>query len=186
MIVGLIGTPGAGKDAVVAHTLKHQYGFMCFAFADQIKKCYYSDINITDEYFKSCRGTPEEERIRKGLWEFSDKMRAEHGPMFFIDSVINEMVKHDNAVVTDIRTHDELVAIIRLKPKIIIVTRNYAPTENEFYYENFPETRIPNRWIYSFLRKQFKHMFSEFKNVSDDLKAAREDFKSFYQTIGEK
>jgi len=182
MKIGLIGTPGAGKDDVVAHVLQTQ-GFVRFAFADQIKKCYYADIGITDEHFKSCRGTPEEEKIRKGLWEFSDKMRIEQGPYFFIDPVIEEISKHTNTVITDIRTPDELTRILSPDTKIIIIMRDYDPTEIEFYHECFPETRIPNRWIYSYLQ-EFKDVFFEFNNDFDTVEEAREGFKVFYQQIG--
>jgi hypothetical protein len=184
MKIGLIGAPGSGKDDVVAHVLCNKYGFIKFAFADQIKKCYYNEIGITDEYFKSCRGTPEEEKIRKGLWEFSDKMREEHGHDFFIDPVIKNVVKTNNAVITDIRTKDELIASVGLKPKIIIITRNYNPTEVEFYHNMFPETRIPNRWIYSFLQKGFEEIFFKFDNNFNTLEEAREGFALFYKKIG--
>jgi hypothetical protein len=174
MIIGLVGAPGAGKDDVVAHVLQYQYGFTRFAFADQIKKCYYYEIGITDEYFKSCRGTPEEEKIRKGLWEFSDKKRAEHGPMFFIDPMVNEMLRHKDAVVTDIRTEDELQKISEITNDIILVVRGDPQFLFDKSNELFPETRIP-------LNKLLN--YSVFMNVSSSLEEARKDFNKYYREM---
>jgi len=177
MKIGLIGAPEAGKDDVVAHTLQFQYGFTRFAFADQIKKCYYSEIGITEEYFKSCRGTPEEEQIRKGLWEFSDKTRAELGPMCFIEQVMNEISRHSDVVVTDIRTEDELDKVSEVADAILIVSRGNTDYLFGPDSEMFPETRIP---IYKILSCRV------FLNVYGTLEEAREEFKKFYQTMGGK
>jgi hypothetical protein len=174
MIIGLIGAPGAGKDEVVAHTLTCQFGFSRFAFADSIKKSYYMTEGITDAYFKSCRGTPEEERIRKGLWEFSDRTRKELGPFFFIDSLTEEMLRHDNAVATDIRTEDELTKMLEIADEILVVVRDpiiLEGNENEI----FPETRIPKHKI-----KQFRIFVNDFSTLEE----ARKNFKEFYKAMG--
>lgn len=173
MIIGLIGAPGAGKDDVVAYVLQSQYGFKKFAFADQIKSCYYNEINITDEYFKSCRGTPEEQKIRKGLWEFSDKMRAEHGPMYFIDPVISAVQKNNKAVITDIRTQDELVRVVEISDLILMVVRDpmcLFDKSDEF----FPETRIKIHELFN---------YPVFMNTYD-LDQARKDFEDYYKCKG--
>lgn len=179
-IVGLIGAPGAGKDDVVAKRLVEKHGFRRLAFADRIKSCYYKEMGITNEYFKQCRGTPEEEKIRKGLWKYSDEMRKAHGKNYFISPVIEEAVGQ-KTVITDIRTPDELYETLLRKPRIIVVTRGNVDCDP--HYDNFPETRIPYRWIWSLL-EQAKHVFSEFKNNSNTLEEAYEQFDNFYQTIG--
>jgi len=177
--IGLIGEPEAGKDDVVSHVLITKYGFIRFAFADEIKRCYYSESGITEEYFKSCRGTPEENRIRKELWEFSDKVKEKKGNLYFINKVLDKANKYENSVITDIRTEDELDSIIATKPKIIIVSRNH-----KLYYKDFdkyfPETRILNRKIHNCLQI-YRRTFFKFDNVFDTLENAREGFKEFYE-----
>ena len=172
MIIGLIGAPEAGKDDVVAYVLG-QHDFARFAFADQIKKCYYDEIGITDEYFKSCRGTPEERKIREGLWEFSDKKRKLKGPMVFIDPVIDEIKKQENAVITDIRTEDELKKVSEIADFILLVVRDPDVLFNHGN-EMFPETRIPLWKICN---------CPVFMNISNSLEEARKDFDIYYQRL---
>lgn len=171
MKVGLIGAPGAGKDDIAAHVLVNKYGFVRFAFADLIKECYYSESGITDSYFKSCRGTPEEERIRKELWAFSDKMRGKMGKMYFVDQVIDEMKNHENAVVTDIRTEDELEKVAEIADAMIIVVRGDPQFLFDVDTTMFPETRIPLHKVVN---------YSVFYNISDTLEQARKDFDKYY------
>ncbi len=179
-MIGLIGAPGAGKDNVVAKRLVEKYNFKRLAFADKIKDYYYKHIGITDEIFKECRGTPEEDKIRDGLWKYSDEMRETRGNKYFITPVIQEAYKNDKIVITDIRTQEELYEILLCfcKPKIIVVVRGGIFKGNN----NFPGTRIPHDCIESFLR--FASCFSEFSNNSNALEYAYKDFDKFYQLIG--
>ena len=171
MKIGLIGAPGAGKDDVVAHVLVDRYGFKRFAFADRIKECYYDHIGITEEYFKSMRGTPREQEIRDGLWAFSDAKRAEHGPLYFIDDVINDAKLYQNVVITDIRTEDELTEVSKIADDIVVVIRE---TDNILDRSDYPlcGTRIP---LYKVLN------LGVFFNLFSELEHARESFDKFYQ-----
>ena len=181
-IVGLIGAPGAGKDDVVSHRLVEKYGFKRLAFADRIKDCYYKEIGIDDTYFKKCRGTKEEEEIRKGLWKYSDKMRKTNGNNYFINPVIQEAIDNKKTVISDIRTKDELNEVLLKKPQIIIVTRGKIDC-NAYNGDFFPETRIPYHLIYSLLQ-EFPNVVSEFKNDFNTLEEAHEKFDKFYELIG--
>jgi hypothetical protein len=179
-IIGLIGAPGAGKDDVVARRLVEKYGFKRLAFADRIKDCYYKEIGITDEHFKKCRGTKEEARIRKGLWKYSDKMRKIYGDGYFMNPVIKKATENERTVISDIRTQSELHNTIAESAQIVVVTRGKIKCA---HYDNFPETRIPYRWIRSFLRGA-PHVFSEFKNNFATLSEAYKEFDKFYELIG--
>lgn len=173
MKFGLIGAPGAGKDDVVAHVLQFQYGFTRFAFADLVKISYYRESGITDSYFKSCRGTAEEARIRKELWAYSDRVRKELGSTFFIDQVIDEMQHHMDAVITDIRTEEELDAVSKTADAVILVVRGKPDFLNGPGDANFPETRIPISKVAD---------FPIFSNTSNTVEQARKDFEVFYKT----
>jgi len=167
--IGLIGAPGAGKDTFADFLVKHK-NFSKLAFADQIKKEYYQASNLTEEYFKSVRGTPEEQAIRDGLWKYSDQMRKEHGNLHFIKPVVNSVLSHPgNVVVTDIRTKDEFVQMCNAKAYILLVIRDLKLDNNTFL---FPGTRlrfmdimgIPVLW-----------------NHSDSIDTAHIEFNIFYE-----
>jgi hypothetical protein len=177
-VIGLIGAPNAGKDAVVSKRLIEKYNFKRLAFADKIKEYYYKEIGITEKYFKDCRGKPEEKEIRDGLWKYSDKMRKIHGDKYFITPVIAESLKEDKVIITDIRTQNELYEVIlcTYKPKIFVVIRGGIIKEGN----NFPGTRILYDCVQSFLRIAPSYFF-EFRNDSNTLDEARKDFDKFYE-----
>jgi hypothetical protein len=171
MKIGLIGAPGAGKDDVVAHTLVKRHGFRRFAFADRIKEHYYKKIGITEEYFKSIRGTDREQEIRNGLWTFSDVRRAECGPLCFINDVINDAKLCQNAVITDIRTEDELTEVSKVADDIIIVIRDLDDIlmRDDLYFHG---TRIQSYKLGN---------LPTFFNIFGELEHGRESFEEFYQ-----
>jgi len=108
-VFSLLGIPRSGKD-VVAQYLKETRGFEIFAFADQVKEEY----GISKEAFESAKlsGDPGDiENIRNDLWHFSEQIRAKD-PVHFINGVIDKIrISPNSAVVTDIRTKDEMAAI---------------------------------------------------------------------------
>lgn len=179
MIIGLIGTIASGKDAVIAHVLTKNFGFQRFAFADYIKECYYKKQNITEEYFKSCRGTEEENRIREGLWNFSDEMRSKYGDLYFIDPIIEKAKKYKNSIITDIRTKDEFKKVLQNKAKIIIISRDFDIKRDIEFNKDFPGTRIPNEWIFVFSSYRSNKIYL-FDNDYDTLEEAREGFEKFF------
>lgn len=122
-VVALVGPLGAGKDTVAKH-LVDRHGFRRFAFADEIKRNYYAANGYSDEQFKASRGTDLEERIRAGLWQYSDRVKREKGPLYFINIVVGAIRDcPDPVVVTDIRTTDELAAMRSIGAKVILVQK---------------------------------------------------------------
>ena len=180
MKIGLIGAPGVGKDAVISELLVKKYNYIQLAFADHIKECYYKYNNITEEYFKSCRGTPKETEIRQGLWEFSDKMKEKNGDFHFISPIINKAKNIENVVISDIRTIEELVCAMSIHMLIIVIKRGKFKKE-----KNFPGTRISNIIIDQFLTCEDTYLkpyqFYKFDNDFVSLDVAREQFDIFYK-----
>ena len=139
ILLGLIGAPGAGKD-IIADFLVKSKNFKQFAFADKVKEGYYVASGFSEEQFKTARGTELEQTIRKGLWEFSDKMRIEHGSLHFITPVMQEIADcPQSVVVSDVRTPDELAQMKDFGAVMIHVFRDPAI---EFAGTCIPGTRI--------------------------------------------
>ena len=118
-IIGLVGSPGAGKDALAKHLIK--YNFKRIAFADKIKEMYFQKANITEEHFKSIRGTEEEMIIRDNLWAQSKRYKDEDN-LYFIRPVIKEAINStSHVVITDVRTKDELIEVAKIGQLILII-----------------------------------------------------------------
>ena len=154
MKIGLIGAPSAGKDTFADFLVKHK-SFKKLASADQIKEEFYKKYNITEEYFKSIRGLPEEQIIRNGLWTYSDEMRNKYGKLHFITPVIQKIGTSGNVVITDVRTEDELQQMCQIEAGLILVVRELKL--DILNPSIFPGTRIkiskligiPTLWNYS-------------------------------------
>lgn len=122
--IGLIGAPGAGKDVFADFLVKFK-GFKKFAFADQIKKEYFTTSDFNEEYFKLVRGTSIEQSIRDNLWAYSDRMRKEYGNLHFITPVVKNIAEYaGNIVITDIRTIDELSEVKKIGVFTIMIVRD--------------------------------------------------------------
>lgn len=123
-VVGLIGAPASGKD-VLADFLVEERGFRRFAFADRVKEGYYAESGYNESKFKAFRGTELEQDIRRGLWEYSDRMRKQHGELYFVMPVIADIDRSlQPAVVSDVRTPEELEQLQPFKPVMIHVVRD--------------------------------------------------------------
>jgi len=169
--IGLIGAPGAGKDTFADFLVNHK-DFKKLAFAGQIKKEYYQASDITEEYFKSVRGQPIEQKIRDGLWAYSDEMRSKHGKLHFISPVVQEILEHSgNIVVTDIRTEDEFRQMEKAGAVMIIIIRDL---KLDALTSKLPGTRlsfvdimgVPVLW-----------------NHSNNVDTAHKEFDMFYNNI---
>lgn len=137
MIIGLIGAPESGKDAIANFFIEHK-SFKRLAFADKIKEGFYSETGYNEEQFKLSRGTPLELQIRNGLWEYSDKICKKFGPGYFVEQVINNI--DDNVVITDVRTDMELDTLeIKCSAKILLVLRDF---KKELAGEILPGTKL--------------------------------------------
>lgn len=122
-VVALVGPLGAGKDTMAQH-LVERHGFRRFAFADEIKRNYYAANGYSEEQFKAARGTPLEEEIRAGLWQYSDRIKREKGPLYFINIVVGAICDCPQpVVVTDIRTREELDAMRSAGAKVVLVLK---------------------------------------------------------------
>lgn len=106
-LFGLVGVPRAGKDAV-SKFLKETRDFAVLAFADRIKEEY----GISKEDFEVLKVTGDIDRIRQELWDFSQS-KKEKDPLYFVRKVIQEAINKDkSAVITDIRTPEEVDAFL--------------------------------------------------------------------------
>lgn len=117
-IIGLIGVPRVGKNAVAKYLQKSR-NFEAFAFADKIKE----EFGISKKDFEIAKSSKNIENLRQGLWDFSAKKR-QNDPFYFINLVINSALKSKSSVViTDIRTPEEFDAINKIG-RIYWVTKN--------------------------------------------------------------
>lgn len=138
--IALVGPLGAGKDTV-AMCLVGRHGFRRFAFADEIKRQYYAASGHSEGMFKAARGTALEDEIRSGLWQYSDRVKRERGPLYFIDIVAGAIRDcRLPVVVTDIRTRDELGAMRASGARIVLVVKL---AQGEAFREPRGEDRIP-------------------------------------------
>lgn len=171
LLIGLVGPANSGKDMVASYLTTHK-DFRRFAFADRIKREYFADTGYSEERFKSVRGTPEEEEMRRGLWAYSDRIRAEKGALHFVRLVMDEVAQWPgNSVITDIRTADELVAVRKAKGIIVLVVRHELITFDD-------GTPIPDS------RLTFGDLSDEdcvFRNAGDGLALAHRKLDMFYR-----
>lgn len=178
-VVALVGPLGAGKDTM-AKQLVDGHGFRRFAFADEIKRNYYAASGHSDEIFKAVRGTPLEDEIRNGLWQYSDRIKHERGQLYFINIVVGAMTDCPcSVVVTDIRTIEELDAMRSMGAHIVLVIRvakgerPLVPTSNV----TIPGARI----TYGDLRPQDPVFFN---HDCDDPRQAVNAIETFCQEAG--
>ena len=83
-------------------------------------------IGITEADFKSARHTERGFVWRRGLWEYSEKKKLEIGEDCFIAPVINKIeLLNSDAVISDVRTFQELKALRNIKSLFIIVVRDF-------------------------------------------------------------
>ena len=145
-IFGLIGAPRSGKDSVANYLIETR-GFVSLAFADQIKE----EFGISKEEFEAAKIAGNIEELRKKLWDFSAKIR-EKDPLHFINNVLEKAENlPQSAVITDIRTKDELeqfVHAIRSK-RIYFVVRNNLKYENNLLVGSELSAEMIENKIYS-------------------------------------
>jgi len=169
-VVGLIGLPGAGKDFLADLLVKYN-NFNKIAFADQIKQEYYNVSGFSEEAFKKNRNTDLEKKIRKGLWDYSDKMRKQFGEFYFITPVIQKIKDSTQSVlVTDVRTENEIEALYDINAKFVCVVREMSLNGSDVV----PGTRL-----------KFVDIFGMpvFWNYSNDEKILHSDFVVFCRKI---
>jgi len=144
-VYGLIGSPRDGKNSV-AQFLEETRGFTSLAFADQIKE----EFGIKKEDFEAAKISGEIDKIRKALWDFSEK-KTKNNPSYFISSVMQRVSDLDGSVViTDIRTMDELCAIIGYKCSFNEVKMSYFVSrdfENSFKNGMLCESKLSQETI---------------------------------------
>lgn len=171
IIVALVGALGAGKDTVAKH-LVEQHDFRRFAFADEIKRNYYATSGYSEEKFKAARGTPLELEIRDGLWKHSDYVKCERGSLYFVDLLVGAILDCKlPAVVTDIRTHDELCAMRSMGANIVLVMKikkgnnsnMFNPEENVF----IPGSRLK----YGDVEKRGDKLFLNYECVDQEARS---------------
>ena len=97
MLIGITGTDGAGKGAVVAHLVK-KHGFK-----------HYSARDIWEDEFKK-RGM---ESTRPNMRLVANELRAEHGNDFLVTYYLNKMANEgeEDAIIESIRATAEAVAL---------------------------------------------------------------------------
>jgi hypothetical protein len=170
-VIGLVGPANAGKDMIAGY-METRKGFKRFAFADRIKKAYYAATGLNEERFKAIRGTPQEAEVRQGLWDYSDRMRAEKGSLCFVRMLMDEVLEYPgDAIITDIRTPDELAAVREAGGKIVLVIRRDAISCDN-------EKRIPDsRLTFGDIGPEY----DVFRNTAEGLEIAHWQLEMFYR-----
>lgn len=120
-IIFLIGKAGSGKDTVAKLFAKE--GYKRIAFADKLKKEYYSGICV--EYCADNEDRAFKEKHRQGLILYGESMRAKYGGEYWIEKAFKEYTDDDklfgfredcpDLIVTDVRRDSELDYITSLK-----------------------------------------------------------------------
>lgn len=109
-IIFLIGKAGSGKDTVAK--LFANYGYKRLAFADALKKDYYSGICV--EYCSDTEDRDFKEKHRQGLIKYGEYMRNKYGKYYWIKKAFDKY-SDGNIIVTDVRRDSELKFIKSLK-----------------------------------------------------------------------
>lgn len=178
-VVALLGPLGAGKDTMAKH-LVDSHGFRRFAFADEIKRNYYSASGHSEEAFKAARGTPLEAEIRSGLWQYSDRIKRERGQLYFINIVVGAITDCPfPVVVTDIRTIEELDAMRSMGAKIVLVLK---VAKDEGIPAPAPDAMVPGaRITYGDLRSSDPVFYNR---ESEDPKQTADAMEAFCLGVG--
>jgi len=166
--LGLIGAPRSGKS-LIGNFLLEKKGFKQFAFADQVKKDFFSISDYSEEDFEWAKryNNNLEQEIRKSLWDYSDDMKKENGKFYFIRPVVDKIKDYNgDVIVTDIRTLDEMNALIDIGAKLIVISRS------DLEENMIRGTRIPYRDIVK---------FAKFNNCFKNLKDLYKNFEIFFR-----
>jgi hypothetical protein len=181
-VVALVGPLGAGKDTITQYLVEH-HSFQRFAFADEIKRNYYASSGYSEEQFKAARGTQLEKDIRAGLWQYSDRIKHEKGSLYFINIVVGAICDClHSAVITDIRTHDELNAMRFIGAKIVLVLKVTCGTDLSDIRKSGQHLLIPgSRLSYDDINDDDK-LFINYECA--DLEMTTNSIKVFCKTVG--
>ena len=166
--LGLIGAPRSGKSLIGNFLLKKK-GFKQFAFADQVKEEFFSISDYSEDDFEWAKRYNNclEQEIRKFLWEYSDDAKKERGKLHFISPVIDKIKDYDgNVIVTDIRTLEEMNALIDIGTKLIVISRS------DLEENMIRGTRIPYKDIMN---------LAKFNNCFKNLKDLYKNFEIFFE-----
>lgn len=180
-IISLIGPPNSGKDTI-ANFLVKNYSFQRFAFADEIKRQYYTITGHSEEELKEARGTKLEEEIRNGLWSYGDRIKNEKGQLYFVNILISAIQKCSKPIiVTDTRTYDELDAMRNVGSKIVLVFKLSCNQKLKHFdkLEKIPGSRI----FYKDIR-QDDEIFVNYEN--DSLDKVEKSIESWFMGSGKK
>lgn len=109
-IIFLIGKAGSGKDTVAK--LFADYGYKRLAFADALKKDYYSEFCVN--YCPDTEDRDFKEKHRQGLINYGEHMRNTKGKSYWIREAFQNYGNED-LIVTDVRRDSELSFIKSLK-----------------------------------------------------------------------
>jgi len=105
IIIGITGTIGAGKGAIVEYLVKKK-GFTHYSMRQF----------LTDELQK--RGLP---LLRENMFEIANEFRKTHGPGYLVERFLSEAVaKGDNAVIESIRSVGEIEKL-KAEPNSVLV-----------------------------------------------------------------
>lgn len=167
MIIGVAGFARSGKDSV-ADVLVIDYGFVKVRFADAIREavaaldpyvcaptgnscvrlsqamhacCPNDDVH---EQFEAMKASPYAEEVRRLLQVFGTEVgRNQFGEDFWADRGIAKAQQYDNAVICDVRFHNEVKAIEAAGGFVIRVTRPGVDALNTHDSERFvPELKV--------------------------------------------
>jgi len=171
VIVALVGALEAGKDTLAQH-LVERHDFRRFAFADEIKRNYYAASGYSEEKFKAARGAPLEREIREGLWKHSDRVKSERGSLYFVDLLVGAISDcKQPAVVTDIRTQDELCAMRSMGANVVLVMK-IKKGNNSNMFNPEENVLIPgSRLKYGDVEKRGDKLFLNYECIDQEARS---------------
>jgi hypothetical protein len=123
--LGLIGAPRSGKS-LIGEFLSSSKGYKQFAFADQVKEEFFSLSKFSEKDFEWAKryNRDLEQEIRSSLWKYSDSRKKENGNLYFIEPIVKKIKEYGgDAVVTDIRTEEEIEELRKIGVKFVVISR---------------------------------------------------------------
>lgn len=125
LTIALSGKYGSGKDAAAAIIKKHFPSFVCFAFADRLKRTVATLTGVPVEMLytregKASKADGFEETLGQMLQTMGDKMKEVYGDDIWTRLTVSSAKREQHAIITDCRCLVEAEAVVKLTPHLLI------------------------------------------------------------------
>ncbi|MFW6351591.1 MAG: AAA family ATPase [Bacteroidota bacterium] len=157
-IIGITGTLGAGKGAVVDYLCKH-HGFLHFSVRDYIANIIKSEGNTVN---------------RDSLTKTANEIRKKNHPAYIVEQLMHQSIKSGrNSVIESIRTPGE-IELLRSKQGFLLLA---VDADIELRYKRIQQRQSATDKIdfKTFVRNEQREMHSDDfnkQNLSECIKQA--------------